>query len=68
MRVEQRVDGNDRRRGARRAAAQAARKRQAFRNAEHDAAALAERGQQRLRGDAGGVARRVAAAAGRCLR
>ena len=56
----ERVDRHDRRDGAGRAAAEAARQRQAFVDRERHAAPLAERRQQRLRSDAGGVPRPVA--------
>src|SRR5437867_3501403 len=60
VRLEERVDRDDSRRGARRAATEAARERQPFVNAERDAAPLAERVQQRLGRHAGRVARRLA--------
>ena len=66
QRLERRVRSSsastatDRRRGAGGAAAEAARQRQSLADAQRDAAPLAERRQQRLRGDAGRVARRLA--------
>ena len=60
VQFEQRVDSHDRGRSARRAAAEPARERQAFSDRERDAARLAGRGQQRLRGDAGRIACRFA--------
>ena len=60
VRAEQRIDGNDRRRGARRAAAESARQRQSLADGQRHAAPLAELGQQRQRRHARRVARRLA--------
>ena len=60
LRADQRVDRHDRRRGARRAAAEAARQRQALADRQRDAARLAELRQQRQHRHAGRVARRLA--------
>jgi hypothetical protein len=53
--VEERIDGDDRGRGARRAPSETARERQSLANAKSHAAPLTHEVQQRLRRDPGGV-------------
>jgi hypothetical protein len=60
VRADQRVDGDDRRGGARGAAAKSARERQSLDDRQRHAARFADQTQQRLGGNTGGVASRLA--------